>query len=505
MVPSSVPVVVGATPSSVTGPPSVVDEGGSAPVVPSMPAPLVVEASLGIGSSVVLVSTPVVPSDVAAPVPAPVEPNVHDASTPHPSAATPKTLTPIQGPIARARGSSLQCTRCRRETTRVRAAPATRAWVTALAIAGCRSTGPEPASTPTPSPRPADSAQVVPPAPTADPEEIAAARARSPIKSDESVIVFPAAAWRDDAGWHVPVHAWIFEPELGSWRRTAFVEALAEVLGDEVEHSPLFRSRVQPFLYDNEGGKRLSAAAGPRVIDLSESGADGHCEGEATFEGTVGPLGPVDVLAPPDDHRDFSSIAFFVPSEGLTIISDIDDTVKISHVTDKATLLRKTFVEPFEAVPKMAQRYQQWLRAAPGGHLHFVSASPWQLYPALTAFLTEAGFPPASFSLKTLRLKDPKALEVLGSTKEAKVASIGAHIGRYPGRRFALFGDTGEHDPEVYGAIARRFADQVVYIAIRNVTGEAVGDARFSAAFEGVAAKWELFDDPDTLAGPPAP
>jgi phosphatidate phosphatase APP1 len=118
--------------------------------------------------------------------------------------------------------------------------------------------------------------------------------------------------------------------------------------------------------------------------------------------------------------------------------------------------------------------------------------------------LVEGGFPEASFSLKTLRIKDTKVFEVLASTKEGKIASIAEHVQRFPARRFVLVGDTGEFDPEVYGEIARRFDDRIVYIAIRNVTGDDPGSARYAAAFADVDAPWELFTDPAALRGPPA-
>jgi len=47
----------------------------------------------------------------------------------------------------------------------------------------------------------------------------------------------------------------------------------------------------------------------------------------------------------------------FIAAEGVSIISDIDDTIRVSNVADRAALLRGTFVEPFAAVPRMAELY----------------------------------------------------------------------------------------------------------------------------------------------------
>ena len=64
----------------------------------------------------------------------------------------------------------------------------------------------------------------------------------------------------------------------------------------------------------------------------------------------------------------------------VSIISDIDDTVRISHVGFKPALLQGTFFEPFRATPGLAQLYSRWQQHSPGLALHFISSSPLPLY-----------------------------------------------------------------------------------------------------------------------------
>ena len=67
-----------------------------------------------------------------------------------------------------------------------------------------------------------------------------------------------------------------------------------------------------------------------------------------------------------------------------------------------------------------------------------------------------------------------------------------------PRRRFVLAGDSGQHDPEVFGDLARRYPRQVRRIFIRDV-GRST-PARYSAAFAGLErAVWQVFTDPATL------
>jgi phosphatidate phosphatase APP1 len=159
---------------------------------------------------------------------------------------------------------------------------------------------------------------------------------------------------------------------------------------------------------------------------------------------------------------------------------------------------------PFEAVPGMAGAYSRWI--GPGGHLHFVSSSPWQLFAPLTDLVSASGFPAATFDLKRVRPRDllTTADLLLADPLQTKPPAIRALFEKFPKRKFVLVGDSGEKDPEVYGPIAKEFASQVVRIFIRDVTGEARDADRYTRAFDGVAAdKWVIFQDATKL--PPVP
>jgi len=91
-------------------------------------------------------------------------------------------------------------------------------------------------------------------------------------------------------------------------------------------------------------------------------------------------------------------------------------------------------------------------------------------------------------------------LNLFGSQEGYKTPVIEELLAALPGRRFVLIGDSGEQDPELYGAIARKHPGQVAAIFIRNVTGEKPGAERFRKAFEGIAAQgWKLFNQPAEL------
>jgi phosphatidate phosphatase APP1 len=68
---------------------------------------------------------------------------------------------------------------------------------------------------------------------------------------------------------------------------------------------------------------------------------------------------------------------------------------------------------------------------------------------------------------------------------------------RFPSRRFILIGDSGERDPEIYAALARKFPRQVERLHIRGVTGQLADAPRYRKTFDALPAQsWTVFRHP---------
>ncbi len=188
-----------------------------------------------------------------------------------------------------------------------------------------------------------------------------------------------------------------------------------------------------------------------------------------------------------DDNGDGIGAIRFLEPEGLSVVSDIDDTIKDTQVpAGKKTVLRNTFLRKFKAAEGMRERYLNLLNKADGNIdvcFHYVSGSPWQLYWMLSQFLFEQEqFPLGTVHMKNLRknlvehgaLSSIVAFAVGGdlATLDQKVRQITNLMIHLPQRKFILFGDSGEKDPEVYRAIQELFPEQVQQIYIRDVLGE---------------------------------
>ncbi len=335
------------------------------------------------------------------------------------------------------------------------------------------------------------------------------------LDRDEQVEFFPTAALLDPAAERTTlvVHGRIYEPEPDSpWRRQ-LLERLCELLElDPAERSgKLFLDRAAKFLVDNERRQRIDVRFGARTVTLAPSAADGHSQSLVTLPTvevrrlqTVAAGGGVPTLrflagGASRDPRTFSGRVHLLAPTGLSIVSDVDDTIKDSNVLDRRELIRNTFLRDYRAVAGMAEVYRRW--EAAGAAFHYVSASPWQLYADLEAFRVAERLPAGSMTLRRFRLSDGTAAALVGSSEVFKRTTIEALMTTFPRRTFVFVGDSGERDPEIYGELARRRRAQTALIAIRLVTDDAPDGARLQAAFRDVdPARIVLFREASELA-----
>jgi phosphatidate phosphatase APP1 len=268
---------------------------------------------------------------------------------------------------------------------------------------------------------------------------------------------------------------------------------------EDVE-TDLFEQRARWLLVDNKCGKNVVIRIGDRTFPLEPSVADGHFFGtlrlETEFVDAVAKNGRVRFAAVTGqgDSRKFEGSIHRIQPEGMSVISDIDDTIKVSEVGNRPQLLKNTFLRPFRAVTGMADAYRRW--SGDGVEFHFVSASPWQLYVPLATFADAARFPSATYHLKRVRFKDETVLPLFANPVNLKLDMIREILGDFPKRRFILVGDSGERDPEVYGQLARDFPEQIQRIYIRDVAGDQEDGQRYEDAFACVPSDmWCVFQD----------
>jgi hypothetical protein len=329
------------------------------------------------------------------------------------------------------------------------------------------------------------------------------------VRPDEAVVFFPTCGHFDQQqrAWIVPIHGWLFHQDAKSLTRRFALGALRRALDLEPtkEEEPTFADRAGLFVVDNVNNRELSVQIGDNFVLLEPSGENGHAVGTARIS-----LAEANAIArdgwiryradtADGDERQFMGEAQLLPPSGVSVISDIDDTIKISQVAERRELLNNTFLRPMEPVPGMAQLYRRW--AADGAVFHYVTASPWQLYTPLQEFRAAAGFPSGTFDMQLFRWKDRTVFNLFADPDKLKESAIETLLATFPERQFICVGDSGQHDPELYAAFARKYPRQICGIYIRNVTREAPDNERFRRVFAGLPVDlWRLFSDPVELS-----
>ena len=349
-----------------------------------------------------------------------------------------------------------------------------------------------------------------------------AKEASSNLKSDETLVFFPVEAWLSDDGrfWRSRIHGWVCEKEEGDWLRERILDQLSGRVSSMMSNADRrrMRQRLRWFLADNERGKRIVIRLGERTYPLEASEADGHVYGDIAIPiADAGQFAPMGVkrgcsfelrfaaILRTGDSRRFEGTICCAPSEGVMVVSDIDDTIKITEVANPAKMVVNVLAKPYQAVPGMAERYRHWLSDDPGLRLHYLSNGLWPLYDPLREFFRDADFPVAPLTLRSFRLKDGGLLQALSDPAASKRPAIELLMDRHPKRKFVFVGDTGERDPEIYGEIARRHSERTLRIWLRDVSGESRDSARMRQALHGVDdEKWGLFRDGRDLGERPS-
>ena len=315
------------------------------------------------------------------------------------------------------------------------------------------------------------------------------------LKPDEQIVFYPSVAQRvpgETNLWRVEIRGCVYEVENQRLLVAAFREAM-ELKTEEMTsaQSVVFGERPRLFLVDHERGKKIFIRCGTNEFFVGKSGADGRFSGKINFKDSAATS--FTAILQLGDLRIFSGAIFPLEAEGISVISDIDDTIKITEVRDMQATLMNTFLREFQAVPGVAEFYQALARSNVPA-FHYISASPWQLYEPLAAFVASNDFPTGPFELKQFRWKDRSFFSLFAAPEKYKPGVIEPLLKKFPKRKFILIGDSGERDPEIYGALARKFPEQIIHIYIRDVTKETDEAKRYQEAFRDMPrAKWHIF------------
>lgn len=143
----------------------------------------------------------------------------------------------------------------------------------------------------------------------------------------------------------------------------------------------------------------------------------------------------------------FTSLLAFADNETI-LVSDIDDTIKVSHVLDPDSTIANAFL-PNNTFLGMPELYEALLNDKKVDDIVYLSNAPkFLMYPFHRHFLNREGFPHGRLLLNSGL-----------SNKHHKLNSLRRLIQNESPKELILVGDNGEHDTEVYAIISKEYPD----------------------------------------------
>lgn len=337
-------------------------------------------------------------------------------------------------------------------------------------------------------------------------------RRRTTLAPHEAVEFYPSYGYRAPQGdvWRLVIQGCAFNPQAPWFRRRPVMAVIRRAMRVDRVADEYFRRRMHRFLLDSKHGRHIAVRVDDQTYAVGESDPAGLFRSEIEV-----PQATIDLVAESSDHgtqwisylaelpvgdsRRFSGRVQLLEPRGVSIVSDVDDTLKHSNVPNRRDLFRNTFLREFSAIPGMADLYRDCAKR--GAAFHFVSGSPWQLYEPLSEFFRTHGFPEGSFHLKPFRIRDT-ARKMRGPSPQLahKKAAIEPILRAFPTRKFLLVGDSGEQDPLIYGGFLRERPDQVVGVFIRTLGRPSDAVERLQQAFRGCPHdRWHVYQSTDEI------
>ncbi|RZA03490.1 MAG: DUF2183 domain-containing protein, partial [Proteobacteria bacterium] len=165
----------------------------------------------------------------------------------------------------------------------------------------------------------------------------------------------------------------------------------------------------------------------------------------------------------------------------ILLVSDLDDTIKISHTQSKfITVYRGLFRS--SAFAGMAVLYKELLSSHPESEFLVVSSSPPAIRRKIEAFLRLHSFPKGRVVLRDW-MRSP-------SVQNYKLQALSTLAADTP-LPIIFVGDDTQYDPEVFAAVAEKFPEKVLARYVRVVRGRPLpeGSREFFTAFDIACAE----------------
>lgn len=227
----------------------------------------------------------------------------------------------------------------------------------------------------------------------------------------------------------------------------------------EISNAPVelrFGDRTHHVTTDGEGYYTAAISLDASAV------SDKPVPPETVYAHHEGPDGAVSA-----SHRIFAADE----DSNYMVISDVDDTIIQTGITNKLTSARLTFLHnaytrrPLPGVSMLYRAFNSSSASDAVNPIFYVSNSGWNMHDLLSDFIDFKQLPPGPLLLRDLSFRGVVRREF----SDHKITTLMALMERFPTTPVVLIGDSGQHDAELYEHVALAYPSRVKAIYIRDV------------------------------------
>ncbi|TFK48542.1 hypothetical protein OE88DRAFT_1684649 [Heliocybe sulcata] len=289
-----------------------------------------------------------------------------------------------------------------------------------------------------------------------------------------SALLIPSYSNYTEQGWNVRFYGLVYKlPNVSTSDLDSIInglstsnlndtqQALLQNRTQDLASVPIANANISAVVYAN--GSAVTDQSGIAIPTTDEVGEFDYF---TTIPGlhdnfaatTVVETGILDVTGPGN------GTSILVPSSGISVVSDIDDVLRITKVYVPNEGLYNSFVQPYINVPGMTELFAHWLQTLPGVSFHYDTTTPVELTRTYVEYLFN-NFPLGSLDMRPINITEPS--QVL----DARQNSLLKLFQTFPNRKFVLVGDTSSSTLlSAYPQISTQFPNQLACIFIRNTS-----------------------------------
>ncbi|KAG9127068.1 hypothetical protein FRC07_000791 [Ceratobasidium sp. 392] len=189
---------------------------------------------------------------------------------------------------------------------------------------------------------------------------------------------------------------------------------------------------------------------------------------------------------------------YLVPTQGITLITDIDDILRVTKIWNPDEGLLNSFVYPFQPWMNMPDVLNRWDAVIPNLHFHYLTTTPIKVARPYMSFIY-GRYPLGSFDVRPLNIT------TLDQTISIRRVNLQRVFETFPYRKFVLLADTSNQDVmKQYPAMAKEFPGRVQCILLRNTSATDPSDyfPYDTSGFRDLDnSTYMFFRTPDDIAG----